>query len=106
MLDCLPIPKLNWEIILYNIAEAREQLEQIEERVKNEKKLAEGELQVMLEHAYHHLNFAWNIRHVSTKSYSQLSDDEFNEWSEFPKQIEVFKIVKKSKRGTKKRNSG
>ena len=100
------MPKLNWEIILHNIADAREQLEQIEERAKNGKKPAEGELQVMLEHAYHHLNFAWNIRHVSTKRYSQLSNDEFNEWSKFPKQIEVFKIVKKSKRGAKKRNTG
>lgn len=97
--------KLNWEIILSNITEAREQLEQIEERAKNEKKPAEGELQVMLEHAYHHLNFAWNLRHISTKKYSQLSDDEFNEWSKFPKQIEVYNIVKKSKRGTKKRNT-
>jgi hypothetical protein len=99
------MPKLNWEIILYNIAEAREQLEQIEERVKNGKKPAEGELQVMIEHAYHHLNFAWNIRHVSTKRYSRLSDDEFNEWSKFPQQIEVSKIVKKSKRETKKRST-
>ncbi len=100
------MPRLSWEIILYNIAEAREQLEQIEERAKNGEKPAEDELQIMLEHAYHHLNFAWNIRHVSTKRYSQLSDDEFNEWSKFPKQIEVSKIVKRRKRGAKKRNIG
>jgi hypothetical protein len=97
------MPKLNWEIILYNIAEAREQLEQIEELARGEKKPHEVKLQIMLEHAYHHLNFAWNIRHVSTKRYSKLSDDEFNEWSKFPKEIEVSKIEKKAKRGAKKR---
>ena len=97
------MPKLNWEIILYNIAEAREQLEQIEELAKGEKKPHEVALQIMLEHAYHHLNFAWNIRHVSTKRYSKLSDDEFNEWSKFPKEIEVSKIEKKRKRGAQKR---
>lgn len=88
------MPKLNWEIILHNIAEAREQLEQIEGLTGKGKKITEGELQIMLEHAYHHLNFAWNIRHVSTKRYSQLSNDEFNEWSKFPKQIKEAKIMR------------
>ncbi len=87
--------RLNWKIILDNIVEAREQLEQIEERVKNWKKPSEGELQIMLEHAYHHLNFAWNIRHVHTKRYLKLSDEEFNQWSKFPKEIEEWKIRKK-----------
>ena len=98
------MPRLNWKIILYNIAEAREQLEQIEMRAKNGKKPAEGKLQVMLEHAYHHLNFAWNIRHVPTKRYSKLSDAEFNRWSKFPKEIEEWKIERKKKRksGAKK----
>lgn len=86
------MPRLNWTTILYNITEAREQLEQIEAKAKSEKKPSEGELQVMLEHAYHHLNFAWNIRHVSTKEYSKLSDDKFNEWSKFPKELEEYKI--------------
>src|SRR3954464_5154701 len=99
------MPKLNWEIILYNIAEAREQLEQIEELVRGGKKPHEVNLQIMLEHAYHHLNFAWNIRHVSTKRYSKLSNDEFNEWSKFPKEIEVSRIEKKRRRGAKKRGA-
>ena len=90
--------RLNWKIILYNIAEARERLEQIEARAKNGKKPAEGELQIMLEHAYHHLNFAWNIRHVPSKRYSKLSDAEFNRWSKFPKEIEEWKIEKKKKK--------
>jgi hypothetical protein len=94
--------KLNWKIILPNIAEAREQLEQIEARAKSGKKPAEGELQVMLEHAYHHLNFAWNVRHVITKRYAKLSDAEFNRWSKFPKEIEEWKIEKKKKSNAKK----
>lgn len=87
--------KLNWKNILHNITEAREQLEQIEAQAKHKKRISEGELQVMLEHAYHHLNFAWNIRHVSTKHYTHLTESEFNEWSKFPKQIEEFNIEKK-----------
>jgi hypothetical protein len=86
--------RLNWKIILSNIAEAREQLEEIEARVKNEKKPDEIELQILLEHAYHHLNFAWNIRHIPTKRYSKLSDGEFNQWSKIPKEIEEYKLEK------------
>ena len=86
------MPRLTWRIILSNIAEAREQLEQIEAKAKSKKKPSEIELQLMLEHAYHHLNFAWNIRHVSAERYSKLTDDEFNEWSKFPKDLEEFKL--------------
>ncbi len=63
------MPRLNRQIILSNIADSREQLGQIDARVRNEKKPAEGELQILFEHAYHHLNFAWNIRHIPTKGY-------------------------------------
>jgi hypothetical protein len=90
------MPKLNWRITLSNITEAREQLEEIEQRVKNGKAPHEGEFQVMLEHAYH-LNFAWNIRHVPTKRYASLTDEEFNQWSKFPKEIKASKIEIKRK---------
>lgn len=84
--------KLNWEIILSNLTEAREQLEKIELRVKANEAPAEGEFQVMLEHAYHHLNVAWHTRRISTKRYSRLTDEEFNQWSKFPRELEESKI--------------
>jgi hypothetical protein len=84
--------RLNWRIISYNLAEAREQIEQIESRIKSGKKPSEVELQIMLEHAYHHLNFAWNIRHEKTESYRHLTDENFNRWSKFPKEMKSSKI--------------
>ncbi len=92
------MPKLNWEIILSNIAEAREQLEEIERRANTREVPTEIELQIMLEHTYHHLNFAWNVRRVSTKRYSHFTDKEFNKWSKLPKEIEELKIDMKKKR--------
>lgn len=80
--------KLNWEIILYNLVEAREQIEQIEKLANSEKKPSEIEFQIKLLHAYHHLNFAWNIRHASTKSYAKLTEDDFNKWGKYPTDIE------------------
>lgn len=88
------MPKLNWGIILSNLAEAREQIEEIEKRAKDEKKPSEIELQIWLEHVYHHLNFAWNIRHKTTLNYSTLSDEEFNEWSKFPAEMKEKNISK------------
>lgn len=86
------MPKLNWKIVLYNVREAREQLEEIENYIAQQKTLSEAELHIKLEHAYHHLNFAWNIRRKSSKSYAELSDEDFNEWSKFPKEMKPSKI--------------
>lgn len=82
------MPKLNWEIILSNLAEAHEQIEQIEELAKSKKKPCEIEFQIMMIHAYHHLNFAWNIRHASTKNYAKLTEVDFNKWGKYPTDIE------------------
>jgi hypothetical protein len=84
--------RLNWNIIMSNIIEAKEQLEDIEKIIKSGNKVSEVELQIKLEHAYHHLNFTWNIRHISTTNYSNLTDEEFNEWAMHPKEIEVYKM--------------
>jgi len=72
--------RMNWKIIESNIREAREQLEEIERLISSKKYPCEEELQVMVEHAYHHLNFAWNTRRVTTKEYRKLTDEEFNRW--------------------------
>jgi hypothetical protein len=76
--------KLNWQIVKSNLAEAREQLQELEERIKAGKPPGEIELEIMLRHAYHHLNVAWNARRKSTKQYSSLSEDDFKEWGRFP----------------------
>jgi hypothetical protein len=84
--------RMNWKIIESNIQEAREQLVQIELLISSKKYPSEGELQVMVEHAYHHLNFAWNTRRIATKQYRRLSDEEFNRWGKYPSDIETFVI--------------
>ncbi len=87
------MPRLNKRNILYNIKDAREQLENIEKFLE-ENNLSEIELQIKLEHTYHHLNFAWNIRYLTDKRFKQLSDDDFNEWGKYPKEMEIYRIEK------------
>ena len=90
--------KLNWEIIGSNIAEAREQLEAIEASVRGGTPPSEVELRIKLEHAYHHLNFAWNVRRVKSERYASLTDEEFDKWSRFPKKMKAYKIRRRKKK--------
>lgn len=71
------------EIILQSIVEAREQLEAIEKSLRDPD-YEECELQVDLEHAYHHLNYAWNVRSESDSALAAHSDEDFVKWSRFP----------------------
>jgi hypothetical protein len=71
------------EIILQNISEAREQLEAIEKSLLDPD-YDECELKIGLEHAYHHLNYAWNIRNESDATLGRDSDEDFAKWSKYP----------------------
>jgi len=71
------------EIILENIAEARQQLEAIEKSMLDAQ-YEECELRLDLEHAYHHINYAWNIRNESDAALVRHSDEDFVKWSKFP----------------------
>lgn len=81
--------RLNWEVVACNIREARRQLEQIERRIEEPNAPSEPELQIMLAHSFHHLDFAWNARRVSTERYANLSDEEFALWRQHPKDLGV-----------------
>ena len=60
--------RMNLEIIQGNLSEAVEELRRLQRKAAR-KDLTEEEFQVGLLHAYHHLNFAWNIRHQTTEQY-------------------------------------
>jgi hypothetical protein len=78
------MPRLNWEIIILNIAEAREQLEKIEAMRAEGRRVSKVEFQLSMQHAYHHLNVAWNARHQPTKRYAHLTDEDFMNWGKLP----------------------
>lgn len=76
----------NHAVIHGNIAEAIEQLQKLERKAADGT-LTEVELQIGLSHAYHHLNFAWNIRRVSTSEYAHLTQEQFEQWGKYPAEI-------------------
>ena len=79
---------MNFEIIRSNLPEAIEELQGLEKAAAEE--LDEVEFRIRLVHAYHHLNFAWNIRYVATQRYAQLTDTQFEEWGRYAKGIDRF----------------
>jgi hypothetical protein len=66
------VKRLNWRIIKSNIDEAREELQKMGDKIAMRKGLSEEELKISLEHAYHHLNCAWNVRHMSKEICSHV----------------------------------
>ena len=78
---------LNLELIESNLSEAIEELKKLQDRASNGE-LKEENLQIGLRHAYHHLNFAWNIRHMSTMQYAHLTQAQFDRWGTYPSEIE------------------
>ncbi len=66
--------------------------EAIEARVNAKEKLSEVELQILFEHTYHHLNFAWNARHVSDKEHAHLTDAQFNHMGKFPEEMNAYEV--------------
>jgi len=63
---------LNNKIIAGNLAEANEEVVGLIFKAVHGGLKEEG-LQIGLLHAYHHLNFAWNIRRARTGDYATLS---------------------------------
>lgn len=79
----------NKYLISQNLEEAKEQIEEILNNLVLNSEYSEEEFKVCLEHAYHHLNFAWNIRKVDEPRAEACSEDDFKEWSKYPKN-EIF----------------
>ena len=97
---------LTWKPILFNLSEAHEELADLHDRlhyltfgevpddctckawIKGRDKrhpFTEMSLHVSLDHAYHHLNFAWNIRRTPEKREQRFTERNFKRWSCFPR---------------------
>lgn len=98
--------QLNYDLLLFHVREASQELDMLLLRIKNmlgglEEPLSEADeailsvyhrpldeagLKVSLGHAYHHLNFAWNVRYKETKD----ADKHFDRDEKFPKAFTRF----------------
>ena len=75
---------MNKQFIKSNISEAIEELQKILREMDREDDYSESEFSVAMEHAFHHLNFAWHIRNVPEDVAGECSEENFKKWSMFP----------------------
>ncbi len=80
---------MNKAYILLNLREAAEQLQRTIKQLETEPGYGEGRFQIAMEHAYHHLNHAWNARHATLAESAECSDANFAKWRAFPKDIDL-----------------
>ncbi len=78
---------MNLKVVSSNIQEALEELEKIRDKI-NSKTINEVEFQVQLQHVYHHLNFAWNVRHQKSERYRNMTDEDFKVWGKYPTDLD------------------
>jgi hypothetical protein len=83
---------MNKNLILINLKEAKEQLETTISDLESDSDFSEEGFQVELKHAYHHLNFTWNIRNIPIEKYRNMTDKNFNKWSKFPKNKDDYEF--------------
>jgi hypothetical protein len=81
---------MNRDWTLYNLSEAREELERALTEIRETPDYGVGELLVTMSHVYHHLNTAWNSRNSSESEIRHPSPENFKRWSAFPVDIAPF----------------
>ena len=112
--------QLNFDLLLFHVREASQELDGLLLRIKKmlgeleeplsvedkailhvyDQPLEEGGLKVSLEHAYHHLNFAWNVRYKDTEN----ANKHFDRDEKFPRAFTRFwpKSFLKKRRGRRR----
>jgi len=89
-----------WKIIFHNIREASFELERLRDRIVaalngqpdkcRRGSFYEFEFFVAMEHAYHHVNWAWNCRHQDEQRAIRCDMEDFEEWEKFPAEFNEF----------------
>ncbi|MDZ4795014.1 MAG: hypothetical protein SGI83_12105 [Bacteroidota bacterium] len=78
---------MNKDYILYNLQNAKEQLDSIIKDIKTNSSYHIGEYMPDISHLYHHINTSWNARD-STEADSYLcKEEDFFRWRQFPEDI-------------------
>ena len=75
---------MNWRCVKHDLIEARDQINEIIAKLDAEDTSSEEYYLVSIQHAFHHLNIAWNARRSSLAKYQGMSTRDFNRWRKFP----------------------
>jgi hypothetical protein len=83
---------MNKSAILFNLVEAKEELDRTIEELETDSEYGEPELSVAMMHLFHHVNTAWNARHSTPEEWKICSDEDFNRWGRYPTDLEEMAV--------------
>ena len=82
-----------WDVMLSNLIEASAELEELRNRIlaclepdaeEERREFIEFSFFVLMEHAYHHVNFAWNCRYQDRDRAIRCATKDYRAWEKFP----------------------
>ena len=79
---------MNRDWILFHLNEAMEELQRTIQDL-HRRDYTERQFRIAMEHAYNHVNTAWNSRIVRDRRIRNLTDEDFYRWRQFPKDIDL-----------------
>ncbi len=78
---------MNRDHTLFHLREAAEELQRTIGAMEASSEYDYGEFWVSMQHLYHHLNTAWNARDESPERVAASSDEDFERWRQFPRDL-------------------
>jgi hypothetical protein len=77
------------DYVLWHLRDAAEALADTIKEIEADPEYDDGTFGLALNHAYHHLNTAWNARNASASQIEECSAKDFQEWRKFPTDIDM-----------------
>ena len=83
---------MNKDNVLFHLREAAEELTRTIAEIEQDTEYDAPEFSVAMQHLYHHLNTAWNTRAVALERLEKASDQDFNAWCGYPKDLPLLEV--------------
>ena len=79
---------MNKQWVAFHLGESMREMQLLTHAMES-RAVTKDEFELALEHAYHHLNTAWNSRSISDEQAAQHTDVDFVNWRQFPKELNL-----------------
>lgn len=82
---------MNKDLIRFHLQEAYDDLRRTLQEISEEPTFGESDLFLGMQHVYHHLDTAWNVRDASAAE-AEPGSEQFNRWGAFPQDLPLLKV--------------
>jgi len=77
------------EHTIFQLEEAIEQLYKTVQALKSNPEYSSVDFKLDITHAYHHLNYAWNSRHLGAKRAWKAKESDFCKYRQMPEDLDL-----------------